>query len=273
MRTIIFSLFILLCCSPAMAAPYEFTQDLDAYTWGEPLSRVKDSLGEPYSQDPGGVTYLMSGTWMKQVLIHEDQVYQLIERVIYSLEDPAAEKEYNTIKQRLISLYGPPGQEDISCPNPQPQVKCKISRWDNHPQTQVFLVLSQDKAVSVMLGVTSRQLREEALNNRENLATLSIGQVIGAYQQNSQAAADKYGGQDVKIMGQAGGLVKDQDGRLYMRVHNAFNNNQRIHCYLPADYGSMGPPPEGAVVVEGTVGNYKNNILVMEPCTLYRPPE
>ncbi len=273
-KTVICLLLVLLGAGAANAAPYVFSRDLNEYTWGEGVGKVKEILGEPYSQEPGGLTYLMSGKWMKQVLTYQDKVYQIIERMIYSLADPAAEREYQSIKQHLRELYGAPSQDDVACPNPQPSVKCRITRWDQHPSTQVFVAFNQDnKVVSVMLGVTSRQLRNEALASPENKQTLSVGQIIGAYQQNQAQAAAKYGGQAIKVMGQAGGIVKDEGGRIYIRVLNPFKASQQLYCYFPAAYGTMGPPPEGAVIITGVVGAYSNGVLTLENCTLALPAE
>ena len=289
---IILLLALLLLAGQAKAEPYEFSKDLDSYTWGESLSRVKEVLGDPYSQDPGGVVYLLSGTWMKQVLIYNDQVYQFIERQIYSLEDQEANKEYEVIKRHLREFYGPPSQEDVACPNPAPQVKCRITRWQQHPTTQVFVAHSQDRVVSVMLGISSVELRRQALSDTSHHQVLSVGQIIGAYQQDPQQAAHKYHGQKIKIMGQSGGLAKDAAGRIYFRLYNAFNSSQRIICFFPivvqrnmaqkrepghlsenlaSHDGGMGPPPEGTVIVEGIVGEYKNQTLQLHETSLSLP--
>jgi hypothetical protein len=252
-------IWIVLSASWLQAAPYEFNKDLDAFTWGDSVEKVIADLGQPYSQDASGLTYIMRSNWIKRILFYKGQLYQIIEQVAYAKGDPGAGKEYESLKQNLMELYGQPTQTDASCPHPRPDVSCRMTLWESHPITQIFVVENTASSISIILGITYRPLRQLALNNMEMDMALNVGQLLADYQCNP----DKYRGQKIKVTGQAGYLVKTPGGELYLRLHNPFKPEQELHCYLGSDRRGMITlkPVEGSVQVEGIVGSYENNIL------------
>jgi hypothetical protein len=252
-------IWIVLSASWLPAAPYEFNKDLDAFTWGESVAKVIADLGPPYSQDAGGLTYIMRSNWIKRILFYKGQLYQIIEQVAYAQGDPGAGKEYESLKQNLMELYGQPTYTDAGCPRPRPDVRCRMTLWESHPITQIFVVENISSSTSIILGITYRPLRQLALNNMETDMALNVGQLLEDYQRDP----GKYKGQRIKVTGQAGYLVKTPGGELYLRLHNPFKPEQELHCYLSSDRRGMITlkPVEGSVQVEGIVGFYENNIL------------
>jgi hypothetical protein len=252
-------IWIVLSASWLQAAPYEFNKDLDAFTWGESVEKVITALGQPYNQDAGGLTYIMRSNWIKRLLFYKGQLYQIIEQVAYAKGDPGAGKEYESLKQNLMELYGQPTQTDAGCPRPRPDVNCRMTLWESHPVTQIFVVENTTASISIILGITYRPLRQLALSNTEMDVALNVGQLLADYKRDP----GKYRGQKIKVTGQAGYLVKTPEGELYLRLHNPFKPEQELHCYLSSDRRGMikVKPMEGSVQVEGIVGSYENNIL------------
>jgi hypothetical protein len=242
----------------AAAQPYEFVEEREDYTWGEDTAKVLSDLGEPYSQDSAGLTYLVNEHWVKRIqLTGAGRVWQVTDQLVYPKNAPAAQREFALLTGKLEQMYGPPSSRSTDCPSPDGQSDCQISRWDQHPLTRVAVArISTPSGTSVTMAYGAPELRQQDENTRPDQA-VDIGDIIKAYQQDPQAAARRYQGQELAIIGQNGGLTKDQDGRLYITLHNAFAPDQQARCYLRAGQETSFTPyrDAGSLLARGFVGD------------------
>ena len=261
--------------APAGAAPYAFVNELDEYTWGESLDEVRASLeDDPYSQDPTGLTYIVNAKWIKRIqATNEGRVYQVIDQLVYAKGSDGALTEYELLYKRLTEIYGQPTISGRDCLNPESESNCRLARWDQHPETQVIISYSDGQSSSsVVLALNSKELRNQVLSEGAAGSILSVSQLVAAYQKDPQAAGQRYAGKQIMVMGQGGGMAKAADGRLYLRLHNAFIPSQVLHCYVIAD-GSQALEnlQSGSLLVKGTVDAYKYNTLELRDCTISLP--
>ncbi|MDR1398193.1 MAG: hypothetical protein LBJ14_10760 [Desulfarculales bacterium] len=256
----------------ANAQPYEFIDNLDSYTWGEDSSGAVDSLGEPYSQDSGGLTYLVDDHWIKRIqLTPEGKVWQVTEQMLYPLNSERAGQEYRMLREWLSQAYGPPTAQAEDCPVPAPDGSCHSSRWDQHPEVQIFVVQTSTASNTVvLLAYGSPSLRRQA---RQESRVMDIADLITAYRRDYAKAAGRYQGQTLEVIGQSGGMGRDPEGRLYINLHNAFDASQTVRCYLRAGQEFDLQPYSSAVslLATGTAGEYKEGILRLENCAVSRP--
>jgi hypothetical protein len=130
--------------------------------------------------------------------------------------------------------------------------------------------ISTLSSTSVAMAYSSpdQRPRDASLNQK-----MDIEDIIRDYQQDARSAAQRYQGRELQVIGQNGGLGRDEDNKLYLTLHSAFVPNQQLRCYLLPDQEISFIPYRDAVslLARGIGGEYKENILIMNNCRVLRP--